>query len=522
MPRTRLFASLVAVATLVATPALAQPTDPVLIGWWSYFDYTKVPTVGAAHPVTSFGDPDTYYYEPSGGFGLQENPAVLPTAQAWDNLVSYILAQSGNVTLQPTFTRDESSDLSQWTQAYFGWALALLYVPKEKFCDQYQIHVGAVDDGVQAMASMTILGYQNLGDPARRIDIANMGSPNALLRPGINQIVLIHEDQAAVQRYVRDVWVEHQGTQVPLAPKSIVWGRVTDAASGDPKFEATVTLTGAGLTDTFLTGPLGFYFFAGLADGAYTIAADAGGYQTQTQPASVALGQAMTEVARVDLALTLGCNCPDGTGCGASGGCLPKCETSGEFGVACPPGETGVCVQGLCVKNPCDTLICDPGFACQDGTCVEISCTNVCCGAGQICSGGLCVSDGCGAGCGAGQVCAGGACVPGCDVITCVPGLECKDGSCLEECAVKPELCAPDAGVFLDGGLGIGGTGASGAGGTGGGASGAGGSSTPSRGSARPATESGCACAATGRDTTAAGLAALAALALVRVRRRRR
>jgi hypothetical protein len=48
--------------------ARAEPTEPVVIGWWSYFDYQKVPTTtNPAHPVTSFGDPDTYYYEPSGG-----------------------------------------------------------------------------------------------------------------------------------------------------------------------------------------------------------------------------------------------------------------------------------------------------------------------------------------------------------------------------------------------------------------------------------------------------------------------
>ena len=66
-------------AVLLPSRASAEPTDPVVIGWWSYFDYTKVPTTtNPGHSVTSFGDPDTYYYEPSTGHGMQEDPNILP------------------------------------------------------------------------------------------------------------------------------------------------------------------------------------------------------------------------------------------------------------------------------------------------------------------------------------------------------------------------------------------------------------------------------------------------------------
>ena len=95
-----------AAASVVTVTSLAQaePSEPVLIGWWSYFapesDASKVPTTtNPSHVVDHFGDPDTYYYEPSGGHGMQEDPSVLPPDQAWQTMISYILAQADQFTL---------------------------------------------------------------------------------------------------------------------------------------------------------------------------------------------------------------------------------------------------------------------------------------------------------------------------------------------------------------------------------------------------------------------------------------
>jgi hypothetical protein len=71
------FAALAAAAALaaLAAPAAAEPPDPVVIGWWSYFTpegaQYQVPTNDPAHPITMYGDPNVYFYEPSGGQGLQ-------------------------------------------------------------------------------------------------------------------------------------------------------------------------------------------------------------------------------------------------------------------------------------------------------------------------------------------------------------------------------------------------------------------------------------------------------------------
>lgn len=458
---------------LWAQAAAAEPTDPVVIGWWAYFDPVGTKTPSGTDPryvIDHFGDEDTYFYEPSGGHGLREDPAILPPEMAWQKIVDFTIAKSSGVTLSATFTREEASDLSMFSETYFGWAFALLYIPKEQYCDKYLITLGAVDDGLQAMANGKICGYASLGG-AQTIDLHEINTGNVVLRPGLNEVVVIHEDQAKVERYIRDFGVQHAGVPIPLAPKSIIVGRVNENGTGDPLNDATVTLLDSGgmPLDAFMTGPLGFYFFAGLANGSYQVAAIADGYIQNMASASVALGAAATEVVTLDIGLDPGCTCPDGTACGTPLDCLAKCVKLDEFGETCPADDE-VCVQvdspegkrGVCVSDLCDTLTCAKGFVCKDGACVELACGNVCCAAGEVCSAGLCVPNGCpAAGCAVGEVCAGGVCTKACDLVTCVGGLTCTDGMCLEECEVFPERCMPDAPGSMPGGGTLGGTGGS-------------------------------------------------------------
>jgi MYXO-CTERM domain-containing protein len=482
-PFQRLFLPAIPLAAslCLAGTAQAEPTEPIVVGWWSHFSNQKVPTPSTpAHTISGYGDEDTYYYEPSGGHGLQEDPNLLPKEQAWQNTVNFILANSNGVTLQNEFSINAGSDLQTLTEAYFGWALVLLYVPKDKYCDSYRVHIGTVDDGVQAMANGKILGYAKLGEQNKYIDMVEYGinPPALVLRPGLNEVVLIHEDQAKVERYVNNVWIEHDGQKVPLAPKNVSFGRISDTMGGAPLYEATAGLSGNGVTDTFLTGPLGFYLFAGLANGTYQLTAQRPQYKLQMGEVTVATGQAVTEVVRTDFALEPGCSCPDGTKCGPSGGCLLPCIPDGELSEGCADPEA-VCVDSLCYKNPCDTLTCKPGFECEPqslgtppksfGICVEVACSNVCCGDGQVCSGGLCVADSCGAGCPAGQTCAGGACVDSCSVLTCVTPLVCLEGQCVNPCVADPDLCntGTGAGGFNVGGGGTGRNGGSGGAGAG-------------------------------------------------------
>ncbi|MEO7330387.1 MAG: carboxypeptidase-like regulatory domain-containing protein, partial [Minicystis sp.] len=294
-----------------------------------------------------------------------------------------------------------------------------------------------------------------------------------------------------------------------------------------PLYQASIGISGNGVNDSFLTGPFGFYFFAGLPDGGYALSADATGHKAAAGNVAVALGAGATEVVRTDFAMDLGCTCPEGKMCGPSGGCLDPCKPHGEFGEICDdPAAT--CVDHLCVVKPCDTLVCAPGFTCENGiagsppvpvgNCVEVACSNICCGAGQLCSAGACVADTCGAGCPAGQTCAGGVCVDACSVLTCVSPLVCVAGVCEDPCTADPASCS--GGV---GGFGVGGgpssttTGSAGGGGASGTSSaGEGGSGGGSSGSA-----GGCGCRSAADEGGAPGALAMALLGLAAARRRR-
>jgi len=81
------------------------------------FGFALVPLYSVMCQITGYGDEDTYYYDPSGGHGLQEDPNVLPKDQAWQNIVSFVLANSNNVTLQPQFSINTSSDLQTLQEA---------------------------------------------------------------------------------------------------------------------------------------------------------------------------------------------------------------------------------------------------------------------------------------------------------------------------------------------------------------------------------------------------------------------
>lgn len=520
------FASTVATMFAAGT-ARAEPKDPVVIGWWSYFDPVHYPTsTNPAFKVTSNGDPNDFFYEPSGARGMKDSS--LDPAVAWNTLVSFILGKASSAKLASTFTIDESSSVTVcFCEAQFGWALGLLYVPKDKYCDAYRLHVGNVDDGVELLVNGQIVGYKNIGqngDAAHEYLPLVDATGKSILRPGINEVVVIHADDQQVQRYVHDVWLEHSGVQIPLAPTDIVYGRVVDGSTPPkPIYPANVSLLDAAgaVKDTFADGPLGFYFFAGLPEATYTLDATAAKFNEAKAPGTTLAGQAV----RVDLKMTPGCSCPSGTTCGSSGECLPPCIRVGEFGKGCTD-PTQTCVSDVCVKNPCDTLTCAAGLHCEAGACVEDLCTNVCCGAGETCSKGLCVKNDCpAAGCAAGTVCLFGTCKDACDpaIVTCVGKLTCKAGKCVDPCVLDPESCKPDSGPGFDGGLDFD-TGADIDASLPTDASGGGGDSGPSLGEAEKSSSS-CGCEVPGSTSGASGTGAIAtvglAIALLSRRRRR-
>lgn len=168
--------------------------------------------------------------------------------------------------------------------------------------------------------------------------------------------------------------------------------------------------------------------------------------------------------------------CPNGQDLCMEGQCAFACE-GGEF--PCPFGfycET-LAEGDFCLADPCNDVVCDPGFVCQTGTgvCLDL-CEDVVCQAGEVCGDGfcrdcfdfgceddeLCVIDMNGVGlcepnlcfdvtCDADEFCRDGTCIPtSCDA-TCLEGERCLDGNCVADpcsgvnCASN-ETCNPGNG----------------------------------------------------------------------------
>ena len=235
--------------------------------------------------------------------------------------------------------------------------------------------------------------------------------------------------------------------KIPLAPTNISYGRILDSGTQAPIYQANVGITGSGVNDSFLTGPLGFYFFSGLTDGTYQLSANATAHQLGMASTMVASGTSSTQAVRTDLNLVGGCTCSSGKVCGPTGTCLDPCVLEGEFETCNDP--TATCANGACVVNGCDTLTCAMGWSCDNGKCVEDICQNVCCSTGQICLAGQCVTNNCGTGCLDGLTCIGGKCADPCFLVTCVDGLVCQAGNCVEKCKASPSSCmsTPDGGA---------------------------------------------------------------------------
>lgn len=104
-----------------------------------------------------------------------------------------------------------------------------------------------------------------------------------------------------------------------------VAGTVTDP-SGAILPNATVTLknNATGQTITVTTNATGGYRFSLLAPGSYTVTANAAGFQTTSQPVTVAVGQATT----ANMQLTVGASSQTVEVTAEGGWCRRRTETS--------------------------------------------------------------------------------------------------------------------------------------------------------------------------------------------------
>ncbi len=127
--------------------------------------------------------------------------------------------------------------------------------------------------------------------------------------------------------------------------------------------------------------------------------------------------------------------CPAGGQTCIAGECAIACNDSEfpcPFGFYCSTGVEG----RFCLRDPCLTVTCNPGFACDlvTGMCADL-CAGVNCPTGLSCFGGVC-QDCFALGCATGEICVRvgnqGACqADPCAGVACAGNEACRDGTCV-------------------------------------------------------------------------------------------
>ena len=137
-------------------------------------------------------------------------------------------------------------------------------------------------------------------------------------------------------------------------------------------------------------------------------------------------GETCTDLGCVNLCA--GVDCAEGDAC-VEGDCgVDHCIRTG-----CPDGQR--CRPGGCEVDPCDGVDCGDGSFCRDGGCV-FSCAEVSCPPASACFDGLCQETGCDpVGCpDVDIICVDAVCVPDpCKDVVCGPAETCERGACIAD-----------------------------------------------------------------------------------------
>lgn len=215
--------------TVAPTPsATPVPTPPPtscsnnegFIGWYVYDNKTPYETVSNTNFKVDFhGDPDLFYYEPSGGKGLMD-----PTQnkqEAFGKIEKYILNNVDKMKTEATFSYDTSSTLDTFKQGTYTYALSYMYVPEDDK-SKYTLEVGSVDDAISVMVNGKIVGNMKLGESNKTFNLGTTADGQATLKACRNTVIIILADDSKVEKFIRGVKFLRDGKQInQLDPKQL-------------------------------------------------------------------------------------------------------------------------------------------------------------------------------------------------------------------------------------------------------------------------------------------------------------
>ncbi len=180
--------------------------DGFYSGWYVYDDGVEYETTSnPSYIVSSHGDEDLYWYEPSGAHGLIDSSD--PEGD-FAIMAEYVLDHAGEPEqVEGPFYFEEVSTLSTFEFATFTYFMCEYYLPEHDDPSRYEITSGFVDDGIQVMSNSQILG---------RLILGSSGSwPLDNAWPGeINQLIIILADDSASLKYVHDLAFYRDGVMI--------------------------------------------------------------------------------------------------------------------------------------------------------------------------------------------------------------------------------------------------------------------------------------------------------------------
>lgn len=175
--------------------------------WYIFDDAVHYETTSnSSYVVNTHGDPDLYWYEPSGAHGLIDSA---DPATDFETLRSYVISGSGGPTqVTGPLSWNSNSTLSTFAFATYTYVLCDFWVPGGDDPALYTLTTGSVDDGIQVMTNAEITGRITLGQSGSW----NLGS---VVVPGqVNSIVVILVDDSASNRYLQDLVLARDGVIV--------------------------------------------------------------------------------------------------------------------------------------------------------------------------------------------------------------------------------------------------------------------------------------------------------------------
>ncbi len=194
-------------ATFTAS-GIGRGFDGFSTGWYIYDDGLEHETTSStAHPVTTHGDTDLYWYEPSGAHGLIGSTD--PEAD-FAMMRDHVLAGAGEPTpITGPISFESGSTLATFAFATFTYVMCDFWIEEGEDPAIYSVQANRVDDGIQVMVNGEILGHMLLGDADTSWSLADVARPGE-----VNTLIVILVDDSASNRYLRDLAFFRDGVMV--------------------------------------------------------------------------------------------------------------------------------------------------------------------------------------------------------------------------------------------------------------------------------------------------------------------